>query len=79
MEESAAALRFGFAPAISRRACLRSVLEAVLRAQPVRVSGWLYRVLPLVQAARDLGVDSGPQAGAQHRYFPSPQNGLAEE
>jgi hypothetical protein len=54
--EAAAALRFGTSPVVERGTCARSIAKALLAADATRVSGWLYRVLPLIQAARDLDV-----------------------
>jgi asparagine synthase (glutamine-hydrolysing) len=78
LEECGIALRFGFSPTVSRATCARSIIQAVLTAEATRVSGWLYRVLPLIQASRELEVALYPQQGA-HAYLPSPQNGRIAE
>jgi hypothetical protein len=78
VRECGVALRFGLSPAVSRRTLWRTAAKALATAQPGRVSGWLYRVFPLLQAARDLGVPL-PADVPLHRHVPSPQNGCAAE
>jgi hypothetical protein len=60
LEECGVALRFGLAPAVARGACVRSMVKTVLAAQPTRLE-WLYRVLPLIQASRELKLPLAPE------------------
>ena len=80
LAECRAVLRFGlFSPAVQRRRCLRAMARGLLTAQPQPVSGWLYRMLPLLQAAGDLGIELEDLAQPAHGYSPRPQKGLAAE
>jgi hypothetical protein len=79
VQECMAALRFGFAPPVSRRTLRGSIAKALLTAHAAHVSGWLYRVLPLIQASRELGVAFDADDVALPAQTPRPQNGWAEE
>jgi hypothetical protein len=74
LKECGNALHFGICPAVSRRTLWRTSAKALLTGQPGRVAGWLYRILPLLQAARELGVRL-PAEVPLHSHAPSPQNG----
>jgi hypothetical protein len=54
------ALRFGLNPIVRRWVVAKSVAETVLTADTRAVAAWLYLVLPLVQASRELGVELKP-------------------
>ena len=56
LEETVAALRFGFAPLLERPRSAARVVQTLLSMDSTCISGWLYRVLPLIQASRELGV-----------------------
>jgi hypothetical protein len=55
-----AALRFGINPIVRRWVVAKSVAETVLTADTRAIGAWLYLVLPLVQANRELGVELRP-------------------